>query len=72
MDHIDAMDHLRDSVGMRGYAQHDPVIEYKREGFDMFEAMTQGIQEDCVRLMMRARIDVESTEKAKANNPHEN
>ena len=42
MDHIDQMDDLRDSIGMRGYAQHDPVIEYKKEGFAMYEAMTKG------------------------------
>lgn len=58
MDHIDEMDNLRDSVGIRGYAQHDPVMEYKREGFEMFEAMTNGIQEDCVRMLMRANINV--------------
>lgn len=56
MEHIDAMDDLRDSIGMRSYAQHDPVVEYKREGFDMFEDMTAGIQEDSVRLIMRARL----------------
>ena len=56
MDHIDAMDDLRDSIGMRSYAQHDPVVEYKREGFEMFEDMTEGIQEDSVRLIMRARL----------------
>jgi preprotein translocase subunit SecA len=60
MDHIDQMDDLRDSIGMRGYAQHDPVIEYKKEGFAMYEAMTRGIQEDAVRLMMRARFNVEN------------
>lgn len=59
MDHIDAMDDLRDSIGMRGYAQHDPVIEYKREGFDMFEQMTAGIQEDSLRLLMRAHLSIE-------------
>ncbi len=37
MEHIDQMDDLRDSIGMRGYAQHDPVVEYKREGYEMFE-----------------------------------
>ena len=42
MDHIDIMDDLRDSIGMRGYAQHDPVVEYRKEGFTMFEAMNQG------------------------------
>ncbi len=56
MDHIDLMDDLRDSIGMRGYAQHDPVVEYKREGFELFEAMNDAIQEDAVRLIMRARL----------------
>ena len=60
MDHIDAMDDLRDSIGMRGYAQHDPVVEYRKEGFTMFEAMNQAIQEDSVRLMMRARFNQET------------
>jgi preprotein translocase subunit SecA len=50
------MDDLRDSIGMRGYAQHDPVVEYKREGYDMFEAMNEAIQEDAVRMIMRARL----------------
>lgn len=56
MDHIDLMDDLRDSIGMRGYAQHDPVVEYKREGFDLFEAMNEAIQQDAVRMIMRARL----------------
>lgn len=60
MEHIDAMDDLRGSIGMRGYAQHDPVMEYKREGFDMFEAMNHSIQEDSVRLIMRGRFSVNS------------
>ena len=59
MEHIDQMDDLRDSIGMRGYAQHDPVVEYKREGFDMFEAMNEAIQEDAVRMIMRARLSRE-------------
>ncbi len=63
MDHIDAMDDLRDSIGMRGYAQHDPVVEYKREGFDMFEAMNNAIKEDAVRLIMRARLEIKDTKK---------
>jgi preprotein translocase subunit SecA len=65
MDHIDAMDDLRDSIGMRGYAQHDPVVEYKREGFDMFEAMTNGIKEDAVRLIMRARLTADDSSRRK-------
>lgn len=63
MDHIDQMDDLRDSIGMRGYAQHDPVIEYKKEGYTLYEAMTQAIQEDAVRLIMRARFNVENIMK---------
>ncbi|NLC85168.1 MAG: preprotein translocase subunit SecA [Ruminococcaceae bacterium] len=59
MDHIDAMDELRDTIGMRSYAQHDPIIEYKREGFEMFEAMNKAIQEDSVRLIMRARFNTD-------------
>ncbi len=59
MDHIDMMDDLRDSIGMRGYAQHDPVVEYKREGYDMFEVMSDEIQHDAVRLIMRARFTAE-------------
>ena len=61
MDHIDAMDELRDTIGMRSYAQHDPIIEYKKEGFTMFEAMNKAIQEDAVRLIMRARFSGDRT-----------
>lgn len=60
MEHIDMMDDLRDSIGMRGYAQHDPIVEYRREGFELFEAMNRAIQEDAVRLMMRARFSADS------------
>jgi preprotein translocase subunit SecA len=60
MDHIDMMDDLRDSIGMRSYAQHDPIVEYRREGFDMFDAMTSAIREDAVRMIMRARFSSET------------
>lgn len=56
MEHIDNMDTLRDSIGMRAYGQQDPVVAYKKEGFEMFEAMTREIQEDSLRLIMRAQI----------------
>lgn len=65
MDHIDAMDDLRDSIGMRSYAQHDPVIEYKKEGYSMFESMNQVIREDSVRLIMRARFNTEQAMQRK-------
>jgi preprotein translocase subunit SecA len=48
MDHIDAMHELRTGIGLRAYGQIDPVMAYKREGFDMFEEMTEAIQEDTV------------------------
>ena len=56
MDHIDLMDDLRDSIGMRSYAQHDPVMEYKMEGFQMFEEMNNSIQEAAVRMILRANF----------------
>ena len=49
MDHIDAMTELRDGIGLRAYGQRDPVIEYKREGYEMFEEMVRLIQEDTIR-----------------------
>jgi len=49
MDHIDAMDELKQGIGLRAYGQHDPVIAYKEEGFDMFEAMIRAIREETIR-----------------------
>ena len=49
MDHIDAMDELRDGIGLRAIGQRDPIVEYKREGYDMFEEMVHLIQEDTIR-----------------------
>jgi preprotein translocase subunit SecA len=66
MDHIDAMDDLRDSIGMRSYAQHDPVVEYKREGYEMFNTMSKAIQEDAVRLIMRARFNADKVIERKS------
>ena len=56
MDHIDAMDDLRQGIRLRAYAQTDPVIEYKREGFDLFEAMNDAIKEEIVRRVFLVRI----------------
>ena len=50
-DHLLSMDHLKEGIGLRGYGQHDPLVEYKRESFDMFEAMMQRFQEDTVRYL---------------------
>lgn len=56
MDHIDAMQELRNGIGLRAYGQHDPVVEYKREGFDMFDAMIDSIREDTVRMIYLAQV----------------
>ena len=57
MDHIDAMTELRNGIGLRAYGQYDPVVEYKREGFDMFDEMTASIQEDTIRLLYHVKIE---------------
>jgi preprotein translocase subunit SecA len=55
-DHLLSMDHLKEGIGLRGYAQRDPLVEYKRESFDMFEAMMLKFQEDTVRFLFRMQI----------------
>ena len=56
MDQIDAMDDLKQGITLRAYAQEDPVVAYKREGYEMFEAMIQAIREETVRRIFIARI----------------
>jgi preprotein translocase subunit SecA len=55
-DHLLGMDHLKEGIGLRGYGQHDPLVEYKKESFDMFEAMMQRFQEDTVRYLYLMQI----------------
>jgi preprotein translocase subunit SecA len=55
-DHLLAMDHLKEGIGLRGYAQQDPLVAYKRESFDMFEGMMAKFQEDTVRFLFRMQI----------------
>jgi len=50
------MDHLKEGIGLRGYGQHDPLVEYKKESFEMFEAMMQRFQEDTVRYLYLMQI----------------
>ena len=57
MDHIDDMDQLRQGIGLQAYAQRDPVVEYKVTGYDMFESMTDSIQEETVKLLLHVRIE---------------
>ena len=55
-DHLLAMDHLKEGIGLRGYAQQDPLVAYKKESFDMFEAMMARFQEDTLRNLFRMQI----------------
>ena len=56
MDNIDAMDDLKQGIGLRAYGQHDPVIAYKEEGYEMFQAMIQAIREETVRRLFLVRL----------------
>ena len=74
MEHLDAMDMLREGVGLRAYGQKDPLVEYKFEAYDMFEAMIDAIQDDVVRYMYRVNVITQPQvddrlENASTNNP---
>lgn len=56
MDHLDAMDQLREGIGLRAYGQRDPLVEYKFESYEMFQNMVASIQEDTVRYLFRVRV----------------
>ncbi len=58
MDQIDAMNDLKQGIGLRGYAQTDPVVAYKKEGYEMFEQMIAAIQEETLRRLFLARVQV--------------
>ena len=62
MDHLDAMDQLRQGIGLRAYGQQDPLVQYKFEGYQMFNDMITSIQEDTVRLVMRTNVVQEPRE----------
>ncbi len=64
MDHIDNMDRLKQGITLRAYGQRDPVIEYKEEGFDMYEEMLGAIGEDVIKLMFRVRVNTNTEHKA--------
>ncbi len=57
MNHIDDMDQLRQGIGLQAYGHRDPLVEYKMSGYEMFEAMTNSIQEDTVRILMHIRVE---------------
>ncbi|MFQ5646995.1 MAG: SEC-C metal-binding domain-containing protein, partial [bacterium] len=81
-DHLYAMDHLKEGIGLRGYGQKDPKIEYQREGYDMFTELVERIKEDSVKFMFtvqgveaaeeqesRRRRKVEQQTKPKSESP---
>jgi preprotein translocase subunit SecA len=65
-DHLLSMDHLKEGIGLRGYGQKDPLIEYKREGFEMFEALEARIATDAVGFLMKVQVAVEAQRSADA------
>lgn len=71
MDHIDAMDQLRQGIGLRAYGQRNPLIEYKNEAFDMFNSMISEIQEEVIRYMYRVKV-VQEAPQARVRNVVEN
>ena len=73
MDHIDAMDQLRQGIGLRAYGQHDPVIEYRNDSYDMFEGMTDTIREQTAKLVLSVRVrkDTEVKREKVANETSE-
>ena len=58
IDHIDAMDQLRKGIGLRAYGQVDPIISYKKEGFDMFDEMVERIQRTTISVLLKVRIEL--------------
>ena len=55
-DHLLALDHLKEGIGLRGYGQRDPLIEYKKESFQLFEAMKEGIEEQILQYLFRFEV----------------
>jgi preprotein translocase subunit SecA len=68
MDHIDAMDQLREGIGLRAYGQRDPLVEYKIEGYEMFQEMIKSIQEDTLRYLFRVQVKAAPQRKEMARN----
>ena len=67
-DHIDSMDHLRQGVGLRAYAQTNPLTEYQTEGYDRFQEMIAAIEYDVTRFIMKAQIR-QNIEREQVNDP---
>jgi preprotein translocase subunit SecA len=71
IDHIDAMDQLRQGIGLRAYGQRDPVLEYRKEGFDMFDDMVQSIREDTITMILRMKINRVPAKREQISKPIE-
>ncbi|NLM73895.1 MAG: preprotein translocase subunit SecA [Clostridiaceae bacterium] len=71
MDHIDNMDQLKYGIGLRAYGQHDPVVEYKREGFEMFDEMINNIQQDTVKMLLRIQKEHVTVKREQVAKPTE-
>ena len=71
MDHIDAMDQLRQGIGLRAYAQSDPVSAYTSEGFDMFDAMVSEIRDETIRMLFRVRVQAPPAKREQLAKPIE-
>jgi preprotein translocase subunit SecA len=71
MDHIDAMDQLRQGIGLRAYGQRDPVIEYQTEGYDMFQEMISSIQEEVVTILYHIKVETNMPKREKVAEPIE-
>ena len=68
-DHLYSLDHLKEGIGLRGYGQKDPLVEYKRESFDLFQAMKERIDEETVKYLWRLRPIVPDPDAAPARRP---
>jgi preprotein translocase subunit SecA len=68
-DHLYSLDHLKDGIGLRGYGQRDPLVEYKKESFTLFQAMKDRIDDEMVRYLWRLRPVVSAGEQADAAGP---
>jgi preprotein translocase subunit SecA len=63
-DHLLALDHLKEGIGLRGYGQRDPLVEYKRESFQLFEAMKEGVEEQILQYLFRFEVAEAPVERA--------
>jgi len=71
-EHLYEMDYLREGIGLRAYSQRDPLVEYQREGFDLFAAMMDGIQEESIGFLFNldVQVEVEDAEDTEPEQPH--